>query len=415
VSAPVGHGTGTADPPGALDGITVVDFTRQMSGPYASLVLGDFGADVIKVESAPKGDGCRYIGNTFIGGESTMFLTWNRNKRSVCLDLRKPEGLEVAYRLIDQADVVMENYRAGVAEEIGIGPKEVLARNPRVVYCSINAFGSVGPWAQRPGTDPVVQAMSGVMSVTGERDGGPLLVGIPVADYSSAMLAVQGICLGLLSRERTGKGQEVEISMLHALAFGLTTRVGPFFATGEDPTRWGSQHSQVVPYQAFKTKDGYAVSGTWGDADWPKFCEALGWPELADDPLYDTNVKRVERREELSEKIQALFVDRTTAEWEERFSSRSVLFAPVNTFSELFTHPQAEAMDLVIDVEHPTAGTQRQLAPAVRLGDTPARVDRPSPLLGQHSEEVLLEFGWSTDEVTHLLERGVIQLPADQG
>ncbi len=415
MSASGEHGTGTVGSPKALDGITVVDFTRQMSGPYASLVLGDFGADVIKVESAPKGDGCRYIGNTFIGGESTMFLTWNRNKRSVCLDLRKPEGLEVAYRLIDRADVVMENYRAGVAEEIGIGPKVVLARNPRVVYCSINAFGSVGPWAQRPGTDPVVQAMSGVMSVTGEQDGGPLLVGIPVADYSSAMLAVQGICLGLLSRERTGKGQEVEISMLHALAFGLTTRVGPFFATGEDPTRWGSQHSQVVPYQAFKTKDGYAVSGTWGDADWPKFCKALGWPELADDPLYDTNVKRVERRDELSEKIQALFVDRTTAEWEERFSSRSVLFAPVNTFSELFTHPQAKAMDLVIDVEHPTAGTQRQLAPAVRLSDTPARVDRPSPLLGQHSEEVLLEFGWSTNEVSHLLERGVIQLPADQG
>ena len=284
MSAPaVEHGTGTAGSPGALDGITVVDFTRQMSGPYASLVLGDFGADVIKVESTPKGDGCRYIGNTFIGGESTMFLTWNRNKRSVCLDLRQPEGLEVAYRLIDQADVVMENYRAGVAEEIGIGPKAVLARNPRIVYCSINAFGSVGPWAKRPGTDPVVQAMSGVMSVTGERDGGPLLVGIPVADYSSAMLAVQGICLGLLSRERTGKGQEVEISMLHALAFGLTTRVGPFFATGEDPTRWGSQHSQVVPYQAFQTKDGHAVAGTWGDADWPKFARrSVGpsWPTI---------------------------------------------------------------------------------------------------------------------------------------
>jgi crotonobetainyl-CoA:carnitine CoA-transferase CaiB-like acyl-CoA transferase len=395
------------DYPRALEGVTVIDFTRQMSGPYASLVLGDFGADIIKVESAPKGDGCRYIGNTFIGGESTMFLTWNRNKRSVCLDLRKPEGLEVAYRLIDRADVVMENFRAGVADEIGIGAKEVLARNPRVIYCSVNAFGSVGPWATRPGTDPVVQAMSGVMSVTGERDGGPLLVGIPVADYSSAMLAVQGICLGLLSRAQTGRGQRVEISMLHALAFGLTTRVGPYFATGEDPTMWGSQHSQVVPYQAFETKDGFAVSGTWGDADWPKFCDALGWPELAEDPRYDTNVKRVECRDEVSEKIQSRFTARTTSEWEERFSSRGVLFAPVNTFSELFNHPQAEAMKLVINVDHPTAGTQRQLAPAVRLEDTPARVDRPAPLLGQHTEEVLVEFGWSPDEVQGLVDRGV--------
>jgi crotonobetainyl-CoA:carnitine CoA-transferase CaiB-like acyl-CoA transferase len=304
----------------------------------------------------------------------------------------------------------MENYRAGVAEEIGIGAERVLARNPRIVYCSVNAFGSEGPWAQRPGTDPVVQAMSGVMSVTGERNGGPLLVGIPVADYSSAMLAVQGICLGLLSRARTGRGQKVEISMLHALAFGLTTRVGPYFASGEDPTRWGSQHSQVVPYQAFTTKDGFAVSGTWGDADWPKFCDALSWPELADDPRYDTNVKRVACRDELSEKIQARFVDQTTAEWEERFSSRGVLFAPVNTFSELFNHPQAEAMKLVMEVEHPTAGVQRQLAPAVRMTDTPGRVRRPSPLLGEHTEEVLLEFGWSAEEVRGLVADGVAQV-----
>jgi crotonobetainyl-CoA:carnitine CoA-transferase CaiB-like acyl-CoA transferase len=396
--------------PAALEGVTVVDFTRQMSGPYASLVLGDFGADVIKIESAPKGDGCRYIGNTFVGGESTMFLTWNRNKRSVCLDLRQPEGLEVALRLIDRADVVMENYRPGVADEIGIGGDAVLERNPRAIYCSVNAFGSEGPWAGRPGTDPVVQAMSGVMSVTGEREGGPLLVGIPVADYSSAMLAVQGVLLGLLARQTTGRGQKVEIPMLHALAFGLTTRVGPYFANGEEPTRWGSQHSQVVPYQAFQTKDGYAVSGTWGDADWPKFCDGLGWPELADDPRYDNNVKRVALRDELSAKIQERFTDRTTAEWEERFSSRKVLFAPVNTFSELFNHPQAEAMKLVIDVEHPTAGVQRQLAPAVRMAGTPARVDRPSPLLGQHTEEVLLESGWSRAEVDGLVARGVAKV-----
>lgn len=402
-----GGGTGAAPPP-ALTGITVVDFTRQMSGPYASLVLGDFGADVIKIEQGPRGDPCRLIGNTFVGGESTMFLTWNRNKRSVCLDLRRPEGLEVAYRLIQQADVVMENYRPGVADTIGIGPDEVLRRNPRVVYCSVNAFGSAGPWALRPGTDPVVQAMSGVMSVTGERDGGPVLVGIPIADYSSAMLAVQGVLLGLMARERTGKGQTVEVPMLAAVAFGLTTRVGPYFATGEDPARFGSQHSQVVPYQAFRTKDGYAVSGTWGDNDWGKFCEALGWPELADDGRYDSNVKRVALRDELSPLLEARFVERTTAEWEERFSSRGVLFAPVNTFSDLFNHPQADALELTLDVEHPTAGTQRQVAPAVRLNDTPASVRRPSPLLGQHTREVLEQFGWSSDEVGHLLADGVV-------
>jgi crotonobetainyl-CoA:carnitine CoA-transferase CaiB-like acyl-CoA transferase len=392
-----------------MDGMVVVDLTRQMSGPYASMVLGDFGADVIKVESSPRGDGARYIGSTFVGGESTMFLTWNRNKRSICVDLRAPEGKEILDRLIDGADIVMENYRAGVAEEMGIGAEEVLRRNPRVIYCSINAFGSTGPWSQRPGTDPVVQAMSGVMSVTGERDGGPLLVGIPIADFSSAMLAVQGILFALLARERTGRGQKVEIPMLHALVFGLTTRVGPYFASGEDPTRWGSQHSQVVPYQAFQTKDGYAVAGTWGDADWGRFCEALGWPELADDPNYDTNVKRVARRDELTPLLQEYFVKRTTAEWEECFASRKVLFAPVNTFSDVFNHPQGQAMELVTEVDHPTAGRQKQVAPAVRLADTPAQIKRPSPLLGEHSRQILVERGWTTDEVDALVRAGVVR------
>jgi crotonobetainyl-CoA:carnitine CoA-transferase CaiB-like acyl-CoA transferase len=393
--------------PRALEGIKVVDFTRQMSGPYASLVLGDFGADVIKIESSPSGDGARSIGTKFIGGESTMFMTWNRNKRSVCLDLRTPEGKEVALRLAGEADVVIENYRPGVADEMGIGADVVMAQNPQVIYCSINAFGSVGPWAQRPGTDPVIQAMSGVMSVTGERDGGPSLVGIPIADYSSAMLAVQGITLALLARAHTGRGQRVEIPMIHAMAFGLTTRVGTYFATGVDPTRWGSQHSQVVPYQAFQTTDGYVVAGIWNEADWPKFCEALDWPELAKEARYDHNLKRVELREELSELIQERFLTRTTAEWDDRFSARGVLFAPVNSFTDLFDHPQAKAMELVIDVEHPTAGTQRQIAQAVRLAHTPARVDRPSPLLGQHTEEVLLEYGWTSTEVRELIERGI--------
>jgi crotonobetainyl-CoA:carnitine CoA-transferase CaiB-like acyl-CoA transferase len=400
--------TAEADGVRPLDGLTVIDLTRQMSGPYASMVLGDFGADVIKVESAPRGDGARYVGNTFVGGESTMFLTWNRNKRSVCLDLRSAEGKQVLDRLIDQADIVMENYRAGVAETMGIGAEDVLRRNPRVIYCSLNAFGSNGPWSQRPGTDPVVQATSGVMSVTGERDGGPLLVGIPVADFSSAMVAVQGILLALLARDRTGRGQKVEIPMLHALVFGLTTRVGPYFATGEDPGRWGSQHSQVVPYQAFQTKDGYAVAGTWGDADWGKFCDALGWPELAADPRFDSNVRRVAQRDVLSPMLQERFVARTTAEWEERFSRRGVLFAPVNTFSDVFNHPQAQAMGLVGEVDHPTAGRQQQVTPAVRMTDTPGTIARPSPLLGEHSREVLLERGWSPEAVDQLVGQGIV-------
>lgn len=392
-----------------LEGIRILDFTRQMSGPYGSMVLGDFGADVIKVESSPRGDPSRRTGTHFLGGDSTMFLTWNRNKRSVCVDLRSDRGRAVAERLIAHADVLMENYRPGVADEIGIGWDEAHAINPRLVYCSVNAFGAQGPWAQRPGTDPVLQAMSGVMSVTGERGGPPALVGVPIADFSSAMLAVQGVLLALLARERTGEGQQVEVSMLGSLLFALTTRVGPYFMTGEDPIRWGSSHSQVVPYQAFETTDGHAVAGVWGDDDWPAFCDAIEQPALADDERFDSNIKRVERRDEVGKIIEAQFRRESTAYWEERFAERSVLFAPVNSFSMVFDHPQTHANGYVTRVEHPTAGELPLVAPVVKLSETPAGVERPPPLLGEHSFEVLTAAGFDGAEIDALLADGVVR------
>jgi formyl-CoA transferase/CoA:oxalate CoA-transferase len=392
----------------ALAGVRVVDLTRHMSGPYASLVLGDFGADVIKLESAPHGDPSRQTGTNFIAGESTMFLTWNRNKRSICVDLRSEAGLDVARRLVDGADVLMENYRPGVADEIGLGYEAMSARNDRLIYCSTNAFGSKGPWKERPGTDPVVQAMSGVMSVTGERDGGPVLVGIPIADYTAALITVQAIVIALYARERTSRGQYVEVPMVGGLVFGLTTRVGPYFLTGEDPTRWGSQHSQVVPYQAFKTADGYAVAGCWVDAGWKDFCVALGWPELAPDERYDSNVKRVARRDEVAEMLQARFLERTTAEWERRFAAQGALFAPVNSFSDILNGPQSEAMGFVTEVDHPVAGRLKQVAPVIRMSDTPASIRHAPPLLGEHTADVLAELGLDDDEVRALLDSGAV-------
>lgn len=389
----------------ALEGLRVVDFTRQMSGPYASLVLADFGADVVKVESSPNGDPSRRTGTNFIGGESTMFLTWNRNKRSVCLDLTSEEGLAVAYRLIERADVVMENYRPGVADEIGVGWDDVRERNDQAVYVSVNAFGSVGPWRERPGTDPIVQAMSGVMSVTGEPDGGPVLVGIPVADYVSAMVAVQAVLLGLQARTHTGLGQRVEVPMFASLLFGLTTRIGPFFQTGEDPGRFGSQHSQVVPYQAFETKDGWVVAGVWGDG-WDRFCEAVDWVELIDDERFDSNIKRVERRRELSELLAGRFRERTSAEWEERFVARKVLFSPVHTFTDIVNHPQTEALGLIQRIDHPTAGSLQQVAPVILMSDTPGTIRTAPPRLGDHTVEVLRELGYDDAERDELLRSG---------
>lgn len=394
--------------PTALEGIRVADFTRQMSGPYATLVLADFGADVVKVESSPQGDPSRRTGTNFVGDQSTMFLTWNRNKRSICLDMRTTAGLAAAHRLIETSDVVMENYRPGVADEIGIGWETVRTLNDRAVYVSVNAFGSKGPWRERPGTDPIVQAMSGVMSVTGESDGGPVLVGIPVADYSSAMVAVQAVLLGLLARNVTGKGQHIEVPMFGSLLFGLTTRIGPYFLTGENPGRFGSQHSQVVPYQAFETQDGWVVAGVWGDG-WEAFCNALDWPELVADERFDTNAKRVAQRDTMSEMLSAHMKQRTTADWEERFVAHGVLFSPVNSFSDIVNHPQTEAMGLVQEVEHPRLGPLQQIGPVILMDDTPGRVLTAPPDLGEHTREILVELGYDDAECEELFRSGACQ------
>ena len=247
-----------------LDGIRVLDLTRHMAGPYATQMLSDYGAEVIKVESVPYGDPSRRTGTTFIGEESGLFLIWNHGKRSFAVDMRSPDGLRAVQRLAATADVLIENYRPGVADKIGLGYDRLSRENPGLIYVSLSAFGSTGPWAGDPGTDPVVQAMSGVMSVTGESDGEPLLIGVPVADFTGAMVAAHASMLGLFAREKTGRGQRAEVSMLHALMSSLTTRLASHWFGGETPGRHGNQHSVVAPYQAFKTSDGHAVAGVWG-------------------------------------------------------------------------------------------------------------------------------------------------------
>jgi crotonobetainyl-CoA:carnitine CoA-transferase CaiB-like acyl-CoA transferase len=390
-----------------LEGIKVIDLTRQMAGPYGSMVLADFGAEVIKIESKPEGDPSRNTGTYFIEGESTLFLTWNRNKKSLCVDMRDPRGLEAVKHLIADADVLMENYRPGVADQIGLGWEAMHELNPRLVYTSVNAFGSKGPLKDLPGTDPIVQATSGVMSVTGERDGGPVLVGVPIADYISSQVSVQGVLLALAGREKTGEGQYVEVSMVASLLFGFTTRMSQYLYNGKDPTRFGSAHSQVVPYQVFETADGFVVAGVWGRG-WESFCEALEVPELAKDERYLTNPQRVEKRDEVTALLDPEFRKRTSDEWAERFAKHKVLFSKVNTFSDIVESEQARENEWLVEVEHPTVGKQRQIAPAVKLSDTPAQVVTPPPLLGEHSRSVLLESGMDSAAVDELLEAGVI-------
>jgi formyl-CoA transferase/CoA:oxalate CoA-transferase len=391
-----------------LDGVRVIDFTRHMAGPYATVTLSDFGADVIKVESMPVGDPSRYAGTAFIGDEAMPFLIWNRGKRSVAVDLRSERGLEVARRLVATADVVVENYRPGVADAIGIGYDQLAAINPRLVYCSVSAFGATGPLASLPGTDPVVQAMSGVMSVTGEADGGPVLVGVPIGDFTGAMLAVQGILLALVARERTGRGQKVDVSMLYGLLSALTTRLGSYWASGEDPLRYGNAHSTLVPFQAFPAADGQVLAGTWGGDSWPKFCRALGHPELADDPRFASNLDRAERRAELTALLEGIFVTRTVAEWEERFGAERALFSPVLSFSQVLGHPHVRQAGIVQTALHSTLGEIPQIGPPIALSDTPPRITSAAPLLGEHTLEVLAELGLTADETDALVADGVV-------
>ena len=394
-----------------LEDIRVVDFTRHMSGPYATLLLGDFGADVVKVESIPHGDPTRTMGTAFIDGESGLFLIWNRNKRSIAIDMRRPEATEIVGRLVRRADILAENFRPGVAEEIGVGYEETAAANPRLIYLSITAFGQSGPYARAPGTDPVVQAMSGVMSVTGEAGGEPVLVGIPIADFSSAMIAVQGALLGLFARERTGRGQRVDVPMLAALAFGLTTRLAGYWGTGKEPAREGSAHSAVAPYQRYRAVDGDIVAGAWTMDSWPRFCLALGKPELERDPRFASNMARMENRSALNEILGSIFGQQTMSEWEKRFHETGGLFGPVLTIPQLLKHPQMTALGMVQSVEHPKLGAIPQLGPPIAMSYTPGGIRRAPPLFGEHTAEVLREIDFSDREIEKFAVAGIVHAP----
>jgi formyl-CoA transferase/CoA:oxalate CoA-transferase len=393
-----------------LEGTTVLDFTRHMSGPYATVLMGDFGADVIKVESMPHGDPTRQMGTAFVDGESGMFLIWNRSKRSLGLDMRKPEAAEIVRRLVLRADLLAENFRPGIAEEMGIGWQQVSALNERLIYLSISAFGPVGPYARYPGTDPVVQAMSGVMSLTGEADREPMLVGLPIADYSSAMVAFQAALLGLLARGKTGRGQRVDVPMLGALVFGLTTRLASYWANGKEPRREGNAHSAVAPYQLFRASDGDVVAGAWTNDTWPRFCAAIGRPEMETDARFSTNRDRMSNVEDLRRILGQTFAQRTVAQWEEAFHDANALFGPVLSIPEVLAHPQMDALGMVQSVHHPKLGSIPQLAPPIMMSDTPGAIRRPPPMFGEHTSEILAEAGFSASEIGRFADAGVVRI-----
>ena len=399
-----------SDPqPGPLDGIRVLDLTRVLAGPYCTMFLGDLGAEVVKVEQPGVGDDTRGWGPPFTGGESAYFLCVNRNKKSATVDLKSKEGVALLRRLAEHADVLIENFRPGAMERLGLGEKDLRAANPRLIYASLSGFGADGPMSDAPGYDLIVQAWGGLMSITGPADGEPSKVGVAIIDLVAGLMLGKSIASALFAREKLGVGQKIDTSLLEAEVACLINVGSNYLVEGNIPRRWGNAHPSIVPYQSFKTVDGYLVIGVASEGIWRRFCQAIGRAEWADDSRFEKNSNRVENRSLLIGLLAEIFLDRSTDEWLKLLNSVGVPCAPVQTVDQVFQAPQVLHREMLVQVEHPTAGIVRMAGIPVKFSATPASVRLPPPLLGQHTEEVLASWlGMDGQEVAELKRKDVI-------
>jgi crotonobetainyl-CoA:carnitine CoA-transferase CaiB-like acyl-CoA transferase len=392
-----------------LQGIKVVDLTRILAGPYCTQALADAGADVVKVEEPGKGDDTRGWGPPFIEGESTYFLSVNRGKRGITLNLKDPRGQALLWRLLDHADVFVENYRPGTLGRLGFSHDAVRARQPRVVYASISGYGADGPWGGRPGYDAVVQGEGGLMSITGAADGPPFKVGASLVDVLAGMSAFQGILLALLRRQSTGEGGRVETSLLESLLPTLTYHASTWLLAGQVPARLGNRHPSLAPYETFATLDGHVIVGVGSEPLWRSFCAVLGRDDLAADPRFETNARRVANYDALRAVLAPILRSRTVGDWTTALGEAGIPCGRVRTVAEALTNPQVDARGLLLEVDHPRAGRGRYVGSPMALDGAGRGSRRPPPLLGQHTEEVLGEWlGVSAEAVSDLRRGGVV-------
>lgn len=393
-----------------LDGITVLDLTRVLSGPYCTMQLADMGAEVLKVEIPGKGDDTRHFGPPFQNGESAYFVSINRNKKSITLNLKHEKGKEILQRLIQKVDILVENFRPGTMEGLGFG-YEILSRlNPRLIYCAISGFGHTGPDRLRPGYDLVVQGEGGVMSLTGEPDGPPYKVGVSFADIVAGMNATQGILLALLARGKTGKGQKVDISMLDCQVSLLTYQAGIYFFTGQSPNRMGNLHPTLAPYETFKCKgEEYINVAVGNDSLWEKFCQVLDLELLRTDERFVTNQKRVENHGALRQALDPVFAQKDRQEWLTLLQKAGIPCGSIKNVAEVCSDPQVLAREMVVEIEHPKIGKTKVAGVPIKLSETPGAVMTPPPLLGEHTEAVLTSMlGFSAEEIAALRTEKVI-------
>lgn len=393
---------------GPLNGVRVLDLTRVMTGPYCTMMLGDMGADIIKVEHPGKGDDTRHWGPPFVDGEASYFMSVNRNKRSVALDLKSDLGREAIWKLVDECDVLVENFSPGTIDRLGFGHEAVLKRNPKMVYASISGFGQTGPSRNRTAYDLIVQGMSGMMSITGQVGGNPTKMGIPIADISAGMFCAFAIVSALYAREQDpeGHGQYLDTTMLGGQVSMLTYQAGAYFATGEVPTMSGNRHSIITPYDMFASKDGHFNLAVGNDAIWVRFCAAMGLDEWVDDPRFRTNAVRQANRTELYAILNQAFANYTTAELVEKLDAVNVPCGPIYSVEEIMADPQTEDQGLVRTVPHKRLGEVKVTGTPYHFGETPLDVRYGPPVLGEHTHDILRDLGFSEEVIAAGIETG---------
>ena len=391
---------------GPLAGIKVLELAQIMAGPTCGLMLADLGADVIKVERVPGGDDTRMMNRPSVRGESAAFMAMNRNKRGIALNLKLPAAQEALKRMVVRADVLTENYRKGTMEKLGMGYEALKALNPGLIYCSISGYGRTGPYADKGGYDLIAQGRSGLMSITGEPGRAPAKSGAPVCDINAGLLAALGVVSAYIHRLKTGEGQLVDTSLFEAGIQQTYWQSAIYFATGEVPGPGGSAHHLSAPYQAFRAADGWLTIGGANQANWERMVRVLGAPEWLSDPRFKTNADRMANLEALVGVMNARLKTRTVVEWVRLLEAEGVPCGPINSIADMAADPQALARRMVVELDHPRAGPTRTLGLPIKLSASPGAVARPAPLLGQHTREVLAEFGFSASEIEALVHAG---------
>lgn len=399
---------------GPLAGLRVVEIAHVMAGPVGGLLLADMGADVVKVERLPGGDDTRRTTPPSIEGESASFMILNRNKRGIAVDLKSTAGLDLVRRMIDQADVVLENYRPGTMEKLGLPYSKLRETNPGLVYCKITGFGLTGPYAQRAGYDLISQGMSGLMGLTGEGPGRPpVKIGVPIGDVSAGILAATGILAAYIERLRTGEGQYVDTSLLEASLVHTYWPVALTLATGESAGPMGSAHPVAAPYQAFPTRDGWLNIGAISQATWTGTAKVLGLEWMIDDPRFATNGARMNNRAELVEKMSQVLRTRSTDDWSAAFERAGVPAGPVRNMKQVLDDPQTRARDMVISVDHPVAGEIEALGLPIKFSRGSGVTRRGAPVYGQHTAAVMCELGYSQQEIERMAAAGIVHTAAE--